>query len=908
MKLLSLRGENFRSFASLELDLNVDGLVAVVGPNGAGKSTMFSAIDWALYGQRGRGSLPARRDRAAPGDSSWVEVEFEVGGRSYRVRRVDGKDAKLVDIATGEKLAGGRGDTARQVGVLLGLNREMFRGTFYARQKEVQALDSDSDARRREQVELLLGIERLRRAAERASTAAREQTRAVDALQSSAPDVDQLGDALKQAERDAQAHAPEVKAAEEAVVAAKQAREHATEALRSAQALEREHETRAAAHREAELTARAEVASRDALREQVAEAGAAAIELETLAPAASLVDELAAQERDADRERDNHERADRLRKSQRDALETAAALADRITKLEAELTALATADANGSPESSDTDPSELLANQLESVQGALDTTRADYEAVRDHRRAVEARIDELDTEIARRRRAHALNAQLAQLAGADADADSVLGRWHATQAKAGQLREAITHDTAHRDAVLSGDAEAACPTCKRPYAEGERTTIAAQFQADLDAACALLGQTERELSELATQRGAAEKRASNERALAAERQSLGDLSDVPGLQELEAELSECGEELNEITAEQGRLGEHQRTLEQRLPALRERLRAVRTQQRTISEARGDLANAESEAALFGAELATVPTNGYDPAAHAKLKRELAQARQASQRCAALRAKSDGIELLRRRFAEQDACAAHALAEEARLATALAEVPVDALAVPEAHESCEKANRAVDEAHEQLMLASRKASADSEVMAAARTRLQEAHRHQTQLGKEQAEQRMCHEVAEALAAYREGVSRRARPQLEQETALLLSQITRGRYSTVELSDGYQLQIADGPEVYPVRRFSGGEQDLAALCLRLALSRMLARQRGAETGFVLLDEVFGSQDPDRRRALLEQLLALAEREFRQVFVISHTEDVGEWCELSIRVARDNNDISTATGPQR
>src|SRR5439155_3494162 len=123
---------------------------------------------------------------------------------------------------------------------------------------------------------------------------------------------------------------------------------------------------------------------------------------------------------------------------------------------------------------------------------------------------------------------------------------------------------------------------------------------------------------------------------------------------------------------------------------------------------------------------------------------------------------------------------------------------------------------------------------------------------------------------------------------ARPQLEQETALLLGQTTRGRYGSVQLSDAYHLEIIDGRRAHPLRRFSGGEQDLAALCLRLALSRMLARQRGAETGFVLLDEVFGSQDPERRRALLEQLHAIAESEFRQVFVISHTGDVTAHCD--------------------
>jgi exonuclease SbcC len=157
------------------------------------------------------------------------------------------------------------------------------------------------------------------------------------------------------------------------------------------------------------------------------------------------------------------------------------------------------------------------------------------------------------------------------------------------------------------------------------------------------------------------------------------------------------------------------------------------------------------------------------------------------------------------------------------------------------------------------------------------------------------------------VAAALSVFREEASRRARPTLAQKTSLLLGQTTRGRYSAVQLTDSYQLEIIDRDRIYPLKRFSGGEQDLASLCLRLALSRTLAEQRGAETGFVLLDEVFGSQDPDRRRALLEQLRALADSEFRQVFVVSHTDDVVEHCDLRIDVSRDDNAVSSAVGPR-
>ena len=67
-------------------------------------------------------------------------------------------------------------------------------------------------------------------------------------------------------------------------------------------------------------------------------------------------------------------------------------------------------------------------------------------------------------------------------------------------------------------------------------------------------------------------------------------------------------------------------------------------------------------------------------------------------------------------------------------------------------------------------------------------------------------------------------------------------------------------------------------------------------------------MLLDEVFGSQDPERRRALLAQLRALAEAEFQQVFVISHTSDVTGHCDGRIDVSRADDEPSVAEGPRQ
>jgi len=198
---------------------------------------------------------------------------------------------------------------------------------------------------------------------------------------------------------------------------------------------------------------------------------------------------------------------------------------------------------------------------------------------------------------------------------------------------------------------------------------------------------------------------------------------------------------------------------------------------------------------------------------------------------------------------------------------------------------------------LDVAREALEEANRKASAESEAVAAARSRLKDASKLKKRIDSERRELELRTTVAGALEEYRDEASRRSRPMVEAEASRLLRQITEAAYPRVRLTEDYFLEIAEGRDFYLSKRFSGGEQDLAALCLRLALARTLAEQRGTEQSFVILDEVFGSQDVGRRRMLMEQLIELSRGEFQQIFVISHTDDIVDQCSLHIAVSREN-----------
>jgi exonuclease SbcC len=126
--------------------------------------------------------------------------------------------------------------------------------------------------------------------------------------------------------------------------------------------------------------------------------------------------------------------------------------------------------------------------------------------------------------------------------------------------------------------------------------------------------------------------------------------------------------------------------------------------------------------------------------------------------------------------------------------------------------------------------------------------------------------------------------------------------LLSAATDGRYADVKLASDYRLIIVDRGEEHELTRFSGGEQDLANLCLRLAIADWVSKERNVDLGFVILDEVFGSQDEERRQRLLSELRALSNR-FRQMLVITHLPEIAELCDAQLVVTLPEPGRSTA-----
>lgn len=117
----------------------------------------------------------------------------------------------------------------------------------------------------------------------------------------------------------------------------------------------------------------------------------------------------------------------------------------------------------------------------------------------------------------------------------------------------------------------------------------------------------------------------------------------------------------------------------------------------------------------------------------------------------------------------------------------------------------------------------------------------------------------------------------------RSRIEGEVSRILAEITGGRYEQVLLDEDFNLLVRDIDNDYPISRFSGGEQDDIAVALRIALSRYLAELHQVhESTLLIFDEIFGSQDEERRTNLLTALRT-QETRFPQILLISHTPDI-------------------------
>ncbi len=481
---------------------------------------------------------------------------------------------------------------------------------------------------------------------------------------------------------------------------------------------------------------------------------------------------------------------------------------------------------------------------------------------------------------------------LAHAAGSVADGRA---RLEAADALRDGLRERVAvldgqlaRDREHVDALARGGPDVPCSVCLRPYGEDFAAILEAHrasaeaTSAELDSRRGLLEEHEPECTAAAAALRAAERAA----------EALARTSGPYELGAARAALALARVAVDDHAARLKGLQRERRDLDPAVTADGQAERATAEHRGRLAECRVQLASA----------LERLGVAGYDAEAHGAAVRRHDHADAMGALRLKLRAEIEASTGIDDEVASLEAELAAAEAERAGAGAELEALRFDAELERLLRDRRDQATQAKEEAIESLGAARAAARAKDERVRELTTRLEDAQAAHARIA-EQERSRREHDVAAGiLTDFRMAQNERAWPRLQQGAGALLSETTAGRYVDVRLSPDYKLAIVDRGEEHGLERYSGGEQDLANLCLRLAIADWVARERGVEMGFVVLDEVFGSQDAERRHRLIDELRTIANR-FHQLLVITHAPDIAELCEHQIRVVLEEPGRSTA-----
>jgi exonuclease SbcC len=904
--------ENFRQYAGEHVvDIPDEATIAVVGRNGAGKTTLFQAVEWCLYGQAPAGELATHGAIGAtrvaltlrdPDGAEWV-VERHAGRRGDRAAVVYRADAPEAPLAQGKS------DVTKFVATrLIGLGHKAFVSTFFTRQKELAFLSEYPAAQRRREVMKLLGYDAIWGAQAQVSDL-RKDAQALAKSESARLDMELDGRNVRQEVADAlavvRAREGDVAATEAAHGAAVAAHATARSELDRCRDLERQHAIieleLANLNGESARAMQAEGAAREGLRRLDAEAERRV----GLALEAGQEDARAAAVAAHDAERRRAEEAARLRtdvdRTGKEVADVAARLADIVRKIDvgARLPAWSwptdTADVPASAarlaaavDGVDIDADCARAEKFHQL--AASSERRDQAAAKLQRylAARQQREQQRTAMLAHGDPATELAAALAardQADAATANAGKTLG---IARAEIGRLRPLV--DRLSEQVV--GDR---CPTCDRPFTPADLGETLSYLRDQLQRA------EGDERAAVAARRVAADARAEAERAEAAARERQSDIAQVTEriaaahqhIEDAEHDAWTAEEDHVQRLADLGLNVDPDGVVVEDARRWAEVALALGRARPLIVELGARADTLQAERAVLRHRLAALVGVAYDANAHHNAEKALKAARDAATRVSEIDA-----QLARRPHLDHDLAAA--VGRIAELAGALEATAARQRAVGfdrtalTAAEVAERSAGAAERAAADARTAARRALDDArtahESRVADERRLEERRKQVDALRKEADNLDRMYAEFSLFDRYVAGL---VAPEIADRTAEYLNAVTDGHYDKVELSEDFGLRIVDDGEAFPIESFSGGERDVAALCARLALSGVIGSQAARPPRFLVLDEVFGSLDQDRRRLVLETLGRLSGLEgdepgamdLEQLFIISHIEDVNE-----------------------
>lgn len=531
-----------------------------------------------------------------------------------------------------------------------------------------------------------------------------------------------------------------------------------------------------------------------------------------------------------------------------------AAAAERVERLERQAAEVAAAGAKLDEVKRRLGPLPAMRHELAMLEREAEAhavrkgVLAQLEDVRRHLGSVEERVgripDRPRLEAARER----VNDLRATLTGLSLDGEAMRTAWVRDAQDARTKRQGLLDQyqelKEQRLRIVRAGREGDCPTCARP--------LGAEYEKVLE----LL---ERQMEEVISNGNFYKQR----------------------IEQLQAEPKELDEVDRRRVAQEGELGDAISELS-RLEALANDGGALREEQSRLILRVRDLEAARDR----------VP-GSYDQARHETLAGEIRALEPLALQAERLRVVADGGGAVATELAaavtERDA----AVGRAGELARQVAGLGYTDQAYREARDVETAAEGARREAELALVRARGESAAAAEAVESAVRRRAERAERERELHVAGVELALHQELDRALTDLRTELNAALRPDLSELASGFLRDLTNGRYTDLELDEDYGATLLDDGD--PKAVISGGEEDVANLALRLAISQMIAERAGQPLSLLILDEIFGSLDEDRRIAVVDLLRSLADR-FPQVILITHVDSVREGFDRVVRVGFD------------
>lgn len=844
---LQLRLSGFLSYRDpVELDFTACDLACISGPNGAGKSSLLDAITWVLFGQA------RRRDEAIinlQSDAAEVALTFAYEGSIYRVLRTlpRGKNTLLeFQIRQDQRNVGETAawkpltertlrETQSRIESILRLDYETFVNAAFFLQGKADQFAQQTAGRRKEVLGSILGLEIWEAYRERAAARRKALESEVESIDGRVAEIEnELAE-----EQSRKARLAALEAELKRLAATRKSQEAALEGIK---------QTAASLENQRKLVATL----------------AAALE-RSRANLSTLEARLADREAERAAHADLLARADEIQagyqawQSARDRLARLDEIAARFLEHQSRRQPLL----------------EEIAAQRARLEQERETLRETGLSL-SHPALISGRQTELETA---RKALQQAEAQAAARETLVAEIQSTRQRQAGLRAENEALKASMS-PLDERIKKLESAAGAACPLCGQSLTPEHRA--------------ATIEQLKREGKELGDRYRANQ---------AAMRELEGQIVEQEArLASLASAESDRLRRSNAVAGLSERLEALQRQADEWARGGGKRLKAVLK----LLESGKYAAAAQKQLAKVDRELAAL---GYDAAAHDQARRAEARARNAEEQYQRLVTARGILQQLDDEIANLRAQIVNLESEVVGQQSQYAEAAATLTAAEAQAPDLEAAERALFDLQEQENRLRDELGAARQKVAVLADLRQRQGGYAAQ--REQLRRAISQHKTLERAFGKDGVPalliEQALPQIEARANELLDRLSDGRMSVRfltqaeykdkkrdDLRETLDILISDGAGAREYEMYSGGEAFRINFAIRLALSEMLARRKGARLQTLVIDEGFGSQDSQGRQRLIEAI-NLVKGDFASILVITHLDELKDMFPTRIEVEK-------------